>query len=75
MAQRMVMITKMVNGKVSIKDPAYGVNRRWEKRGQTIPDSSTLIRLSELFNVTINELLNGERRTDNTIKELEETTL
>ena len=47
---------------------------KWE-RGQTIPDSSTLIRLSELFNVTINELLNGERRTDNTIKELEETTL
>ena len=25
---------------------------KWE-RGQTIPDSSTLIRLSELFNVTI----------------------
>ena len=47
---------------------------KWE-RGQTIPDSSTLIRLSEIFDVTINELLNGERITNNTIKELEETTL
>ena len=37
MAQRMVMITNMVNAKVSIKDPAYGVNRRWEKRGQSLP--------------------------------------
>ncbi len=47
---------------------------KWE-RGQAIPDSSTLILLSELFNVTINELLNGERIEKNTIKELENTTL
>ena len=47
---------------------------KWE-RGQTIPDSSTLIRLSEIFDVTINELLNGERKEINTIKELEKTTL
>lgn len=47
---------------------------KWE-RGQTIPDSSTLIRLSEIFDVTINELLNGERKETNTIKELERTTL
>ena len=47
---------------------------KWE-RGQTIPDSSTLIRLSEIFDVTINELLNGERKEKNTIKELERTTL
>lgn len=37
MATRMVMITNMVNGMVSIKDETYGVNRRWMKRGQTIP--------------------------------------
>jgi hypothetical protein len=37
MATRMVMITNMVNGMVSVKDETYGVNRRWMKRGQTIP--------------------------------------
>ena len=47
---------------------------KWE-RGQTIPDSSTLIRLSEIFDVTINELLKGERLDNNSIKELEVTTL
>ncbi len=47
---------------------------KWE-RGQTIPDSSTLIQLSKIFNVTINELLNGERKENNSIKELETTTL
>ncbi len=33
---------------------------KWE-RGITIPDSSTLIRLSEIFDVSINEILYGER--------------
>ena len=47
---------------------------KWE-RGETIPDSSTLIRLSEIFEVTINELLKGERIQNNTIQELETTTL
>jgi len=47
---------------------------KWE-RGQTIPDSSTLVRLSEIFEVTINELLKGERLKDNSIQELETTTL
>ena len=37
MSQRMVMITNMVNGLVSIKDYTYNVNRRWDKRGQTLP--------------------------------------
>lgn len=37
MAQRMVMITNMVNGMISVKDPTYGINRRWDKRGQTLP--------------------------------------
>ena len=43
---------------------------KWE-RGQTIPDSSTLIRLSDIFHVSINELLKGERLS----KDLETTTL
>lgn len=47
---------------------------KWE-RGQTIPDSSTLIRLSEIFGVTINELLKGERLPNNSIEDLETTTL
>ena len=47
---------------------------KWE-RGKTIPDSSTLIRLSEIFDVSINELLSGERLKNNSIKELESTTL
>lgn len=33
---------------------------RWEQ-GKSIPDSYTLMILSDLFDVTINELLNGER--------------
>lgn len=47
---------------------------KWE-RGQTIPDSSTLLKLSEIFDVTINELLEGKRIEKNTIQSLEKTTL
>ena len=47
---------------------------KWE-RGQTIPDSSTLLKLSEIFDVTINELLNGERLKNDSLKKLETTTL
>ena len=47
---------------------------KWE-RGITIPDSSTLVRLSEIFDVNINELLKGERIKNNTIEELQKTTL
>ena len=47
---------------------------KWE-RGQTTPDSSTLIRLSAIFGVSINELLNGERLNNNSIEDLEATTL
>ena len=32
---------------------------KWE-RGITMPDSSSLLRLSDIFNVTINDLLNGD---------------
>ncbi len=37
MATRMVKVTNMVNAMVSVKDTAYNVNRRWNKRGQTLP--------------------------------------
>ena len=47
---------------------------KWE-RGKTTPDPQTLLRLSEIFHVTINELLVGERLLNNSIEELEETTL
>lgn len=36
---------------------------KWE-RGKTSPDSSVLLILSEIFNVTINEILIGERKTE-----------
>jgi hypothetical protein len=32
---RMVLIKSMVNATVSVRKSEYGVNRRWEKRGQT----------------------------------------
>ena len=47
---------------------------KWE-RGKTTPDPQTLLRLSELFDVSINELLKGEKLQNNTIEDLEETTL
>ena len=47
---------------------------KWE-RGVTTPDTPTLIILSELFDVSIDELLRGERRETHTIQDLEETTL
>ena len=47
---------------------------KWE-RGESIPDSSTLIRLSDIFDVSINELLAGKHLKDNSIKQLESTTL
>lgn len=37
---------------------------KWE-RGETIPDASSLIKLSVIFNVTINEILYGERIENN----------
>ena len=47
---------------------------KWE-RGVTTPDTQTLIQLSEMFDVSINELLKGERLQENTIEDLEKTTL
>ena len=47
---------------------------KWE-RGVTTPDTQTLIKLSELFDVSIDELLKGERIPVKTIESLEQTTL
>lgn len=47
---------------------------KWE-RGKTIPDTQTLVILSNIFEVSINELLTGERLQNNSIEQLEETTL
>ena len=47
---------------------------KWE-RGESVPDSQTLLQLSDIFDVTINELLTGERKDNNSIKDLEKTTL
>ena len=47
---------------------------KWE-RGVTTPNTQTLIQLSEMFDVTIDELLRGERRETHSIKDLEETAL
>lgn len=47
---------------------------KWE-RNETIPDSFTLLKLSEIFDVTINELLQGKRIEKPNIEELENTTL
>ncbi|MBO5120209.1 MAG: helix-turn-helix transcriptional regulator [Bacilli bacterium] len=46
----------------------------WEV-GKSIPDSSTLIILSKIFDVSINELLSGERKKNETISDLEQTML
>lgn len=35
---------------------------KWEN-GRTIPDSSTIIRLSEIFNVSIDEIMFGEYKS------------
>ena len=47
---------------------------KWE-RNETIPDSSTLLRLSEIFDVTINELLLGKKIEKPSIEELEKRAL
>ena len=34
--ERMVALKNMVDSKISVKEPTLGVNRRWERRGQTL---------------------------------------
>lgn len=47
---------------------------KWE-RGLAIPDSSVLIRLSEIFSVTINEILSGEKINKTNEKEVNQISL
>lgn len=47
---------------------------KWE-RGVNLPDSSSLLRLSEIFNVSINELLYGERKTKKNKNEISNITV
>ena len=47
---------------------------KWE-RGLAIPDSSVLVKLSSLFNVSINEILLGEYITKNNINDINQISL
>lgn len=47
---------------------------KWE-RGLTIPDTSALLMLSVTLGVSVNELLNGERRTSKNKDEIDKTAL
>ncbi len=47
---------------------------RWET-GNNMPDISLLVEISELFDVSISEIINGERKSENMNEELKETVL
>lgn len=47
---------------------------KWEN-GRTIPDSSTIIRLSEIFNVSIDEIMFGEYKSKKNEKKLQDINL
>ena len=47
---------------------------RWET-GSNMPDISLLVELSEFYQVSIPEIINGERKSEKMNKELEETVL
>ena len=57
--------------KLNISDRAVS---KWE-RGINLPDASLMIELSKMFNVTINELLNGEIIKNNYMEKAEEKLL
>lgn len=54
--------------KINISNKAIS---KWET-GKGIPDSASLIELSKFFNISINEILLGERKNKNNQKELEQ---
>lgn len=35
--EKMVIITNMIDSQVSVRDPYTGINRRWQRRGQSVP--------------------------------------
>lgn len=47
---------------------------RWEN-GNNMPDISLIIELAEFYNVSIPEIINGERKSENMNKEIRETAL
>ena len=47
---------------------------KWE-RGETIPDATTLLKLSEIFDVSVNELLCGQKLTFQNKDEVNKITL
>lgn len=47
---------------------------KWE-RGKNLPDSSYLLKLSEIFNVSINEILYGEKRNNINSKNIDNITI
>ena len=47
---------------------------RWEN-GNNMPDLDILIEISDYYEVGLREILNGERKSDNMDKEIEETVL
>ena len=57
--------------KLNVTDKAVSI---WET-GKCYPDIEIIEKLSEIFDVTINELLNGTKLKTNSIKDLESITL
>lgn len=47
---------------------------KWE-RGVTMPDSSSMIRLSQIFELSIDELFLGEKKNDQNVQELQTASL
>ena len=47
---------------------------RWET-GANMPDISLLVNIAEIFNVSIPEIINGERKSENMNEEVKETVL
>lgn len=47
---------------------------KWE-RGKNYPDIQTLVKLSEIFDLSINELIYGEKKNDNNIQEINNVAL
>ena len=47
---------------------------RWET-GHNLPDMSLLVELSEFYEVSIPEMINGERKSENRNQEIKETAI
>lgn len=65
------MNQKQLSAKLNVTDKAIS---RWET-GKGFPDVQSLLALSAVFNVSVNELLTGERITAETYSEISEKTI